>query len=316
MDTYIDWLKEKDQPLYQARGIYWRRYQNALVPASPMPQPSELTERDARDLLRESGALMLRYFTRISERPTSFWFTACSDYDFKKLPRKLRTQIRRAYKDCRVEQVDPTWLADNGYDCYTAAFSRYRNARPESREDFDKMCRGSLGGPFDFWATFVGNNLAGFYKYAVGHDYAAGLVLKLDPRFLSLNPASALQDTILTKYVGEQKKTVSVGFRSLVHDTNMHEFLTKFGYRRVYCDLKVVYRPSLRTFVNLSYLLRSFVKSTEDSQWRNKLAALWTQEEIRRSFISDGKRTTRSCEPILHRIVRSIWGNRYGTTVK
>jgi hypothetical protein len=190
------------------------------------------------------------------------------------------------------------WLADNGYDCYTAAFSKYRNARPEPREAFDEMCRGSLGGPFDFWAAFVENNLAGFYKYAIGDDYAAGLVLKLDPRYLSLNAASALQDTILTKYVVEQKKIVSVGFRSLVHDTNMHQFLTKFGYRHVYCDLKIAYRPSVSGFVNFVYPFRSIMGIVPDSGLTAKIKALMAQEEIRRSF--EVRRDHRANPPTLH----------------
>jgi hypothetical protein len=293
MNSYIRWLKDTKQTLFEAGGTYWRPYQRALVPASLKPEPVELNAEQASGLLGKSGALFLRYFTRTSERPTTFWYTACDEYCFQKLPHKVRSQIRRAHRDCRIERVDPGWLADNGYACYTAAFSRYKNARPESKERFDDMCRGSAGGPFDFWAAFVGDHLAGFGKYVIGDDYAAGVVLKLDPRFLSSSPSSALQDTILRTYVAEQHKTVVIGFRSIVHDTNMHDFVLKFGYRRVYCDLRLVYRPSVRAFVNLFYPFRSLVDLAPDSRWSNKIGALLAQEEIRRSFDSDDKRANR-----------------------
>jgi hypothetical protein len=308
MDPYITWLNDSKHTLYKGADILWRPYQKALVPASLRPEPIELNADQARELLQDSGALLLRYFTRTSERPTDFWYTACSEYNFKNLVHKVRTQIRRAYKDCRVEPVDPVWLADNGYKCYTAAFAKYRNAQPESRAEFDAMCRGSEDGPFDFWGVFVGEKLVGFAKYAVGEDYAAGLVIKLDPRFLSLSPSAALQDTILTKYVAGQGKTVFGGFRSLVHDTNMHDFLLKFGYRRIYCDLKLVYRPSLRIFVKLSYPLRALADHIPESRAGSKVRSLLKQEEIHRSFESGGKYTT-SLQSVLHRILCHIWAN-------
>jgi len=300
MDPYIAWLKNTNQTLFESAGTYWRIYQNALVPASLKPEPVQLSREQAQGLLEKSGALFLRYFTRTSEIPTAFWYTACNEYDNKNLPRKVRSHIRRAYRDCRVERIDPTWLSDNGYACYSAAYSRYTNARPGSKETFDKMCRGSAGGPVDFWGVFVGDNLAGFAKCAVGDDYAASVVIKMDPRFLPLSPASGLLDAMLTCYVSQQNKIMLNGFRSMVHDTNMHDFLLTFGYRRIYCDLKVVYRPAVRLFVNLLYQFRSIIRRTPESGWTGKIKGLLAQEEIQRSFESDRKRTTQWSEPIVH----------------
>lgn len=284
MDPYITWLKETEQTLFEGAGTYWRFYQKALVPASLKPAPVELNREQAHELLNKSGALFLRYFTQKSESPTDFWYTACPEYDFKNVPGKLRTQIRRAYKDCRIERVDPAWLSDNGYACFTAAFSRYKYTQPGSRAQFDQMCRGAAGGPFDFWAVFVGEELAGFAKCVVGDDYAASIVIKLDPRFLYLNVGSALQDTMLSAYVAQQHKPFSIGFRSIVHDTNIHDFLLKFGYRRVYCDLKLVYRPAVNAFVNLLYPFRTILDRASESGLAGKIRTLLAQEEIHRSF--------------------------------
>lgn len=316
MDPYVSWLKDTKQTLFEAAGTYWRPYHKALVPASVKPEPVELGRKQANELLAKSGALFIRHFTRTSESPTAFWYMACNEYSFESLPRKSRSCIRRAYRDCRVQRVDPAWLSDNGYRCYTAAFSRYQNARPGSRAVFDQMCRGSICGPFEFWAAFVGDHIAGFAKCVVGHDYAACVVLKLDPRFLPLGISSAMQDAILTAYVCEQRKILTNGFRTLIHDTNMNHFLLQFGYRRIYCDLKLVYRPSIRAFVNLSYPFRSLVDRLPESKWSNKIRPLLAQEKIRRSIESDEKRTSRLSQTLLHRIVRSIRDNRYGTAVK
>jgi hypothetical protein len=284
MDPYIAWLKVRCHPLFETAGTYWRPYHHALVPASLKPEPIELDSQQANELLEKSGTLFLRYFSRTYEQPTAFWYMACNEYDFKKLPHKVRTQIRRAQRDCRIERVDPAWLADNGYPCFQVAFSRYRNARPESREEFEEMCRGSIGGPFEFWAAFVGDQLVGFAKCVVGNDYCACVVSKLDPRFLSLSPSSALHDAMLRTYVSEQQKTVTCGFRNVVHDTDMHRFLLQFGYRRVYCDLKVRYRPLVRALVSVLYPFRLAMRRALDSGWTDRINALLFQEEIRRTF--------------------------------
>src|SRR5579871_240338 len=151
MDGYVRWLQEANCPVFEMNGTYWRNYQRALVPACPKPEPIELSTQQCLELLNRSGALFLRYFTRTVNHPTAFWYTACREYDFAKLPTKVRTHIRRAYKSCRVDRVDGAWLRENGYPCYLAAFARYRNSKPESRAKFDEMCQEGPHGPFEFW---------------------------------------------------------------------------------------------------------------------------------------------------------------------
>jgi hypothetical protein len=309
MDRYISWLKEEKYPVYEMAGTYWRQYQNALVPACPKPEPIQLSFEQAQELLNRSGALFLRYFTRTVKHPTAFWYTACREYEFKNLAQKVRSHIRRGYKSCRVERIDAEWLAQNGYPCYVAAFSRYRNSEPESHAKFHEMCQGSPGGPFEFWGAFAEDRLVGFAKSAVGQDYAATLVLKLDPDYLHLSTGPALQDTILKHYVSEQGKPVYAGFRSVVHDTNTHDHLLQLGYSRVYCDLKVIYRPAVRTCVNLLYRWRSLVDRVPESSVKRNIRGVLAQEEIRRTIEADGRRTTH--HSVFERVARSVWGNRY-----
>jgi hypothetical protein len=220
MDAYVKWMRQRNLPLFQAGGTWWKHYRRCPVPASPKPEPIELTEPQARSVLRKSGAFFLRYFSRTVEEPTGFWYTACDRYDFDDLSHKTRNQIRRAYKGCVVRRTDQDWLATHGYDCYATAFARYRNARPDSRETFEKELLDSVGGPFDSWAVFVGSKLAGYSKCAFGEGYATIFVLKLHPDYLSFYPAYSLIDTILKTYVTDERKVVDNGFRSITHDTN------------------------------------------------------------------------------------------------
>ncbi|MGH9818194.1 MAG: GNAT family N-acetyltransferase, partial [Candidatus Acidiferrales bacterium] len=216
MDTYVTWLKNSSSTaLFESAGVWWRPYHRALVPASPKPEPVALSEGQAKELLEKSGMLFLRYFTRTFDEPTAFWYTACREYRFEKLAPDMRRYIRRARERCEVRQVDAEWMATHAYGCYAAAFRRYANAWPGPRETFEKSCREAAGGPFEFWAAFVGGTLAAFTKVVTGEDYAAAVVTKLHPDFLRHRPGYALRDSILTTYVAGQGKALMDGFRSV-----------------------------------------------------------------------------------------------------
>jgi hypothetical protein len=282
LDEYIAWLKNTNVPLFEAGNRVWMRYHRCLVPASLKPDPLRLSERDASDLLRQSGALFVRYFSRTFEQPTQFWYTMCNGYNPDSLSAKMRKQIRRAHERCSVRRIKAEWLAAHGYRCYCTAFDRYQNAQPESEESFQKICLDSVGGPIEYWGVFVGDQLAGFQKCVVGPDYAACVVHKLDPSFLRFHSSCALKDTVLKTYVAEQGKTTYHGFRAISHDTEAHEFALKFGCQRVYCDLCVVYKPSVKVLVRLLYPFRKIICGQNAMAGKTKV--LFNQENIRRSI--------------------------------
>ena len=285
MDPYVEWLHAREpRNLFTAAGTWWRTYQKAVVQASLKPEPARLQKSEAQDLLHKSGGLFVRYFTRTSGEPTAFWYTACAKYDFNELSGKARNQIRRAYKNCEARKITAEWLAANAYECYAAAFTRHGRAPYRTREKFRNDCVTDASGPFEFWGVFVGENLAGFTKCAVGEGYAAMVLGKFDPRYLPQYPAYALMDTMLAEYVARQEKLVTNGFRSIVHETNMQEFLEKFGFCKVYCDLRVIYRPLVRLCVSLLLPLRRAIDRVERPPLAANVKALLAQERIRRSF--------------------------------
>ncbi len=285
-DAYVKWLSRRNESvLVLGGGTWWFPYHGCLVPASLKPQPVELTEAEAAKLLEESGALLLRYFSRISDEPTAFWYVACERYDFDGVSHNTRSKIRRAYKRCTVERVDATWLAKEGYGCYSAAFDRYRGARPTSKTIFQRGLLDSVGGPFEFWAVFAGAELAGYAKCVLGDDYVATVVIKLAPEYLPLYSAYGLWDTILKQYVNMEARPVFNGFRALAHDTNVQDFLRKFGFQKVYCDLKIVYRKKLGLCVRVLYPFKLIASLIPDSLGGAGVRAMLAQEEIRRSFL-------------------------------
>ncbi len=285
-DPYVRWLGlRRNSGLIWGGSTWWFPYHRCLVPASLNPQPIQLTESEAANLLEASGALMLRHFSTISNEPTGFWYLACDRYDFDGVSRNTRSKIRRAYKNCVVQKVDAAWLAEEGYPCYFAAYARYSSARPDRKEIFQRKLLDSVGGPFDFWGVFANTELVGFAKCVLGDNYVATVLVKFDPDYLPRYSAYDLWDTILKNYVLKEGKRVTNGFRAFVHDTNVQEFLLSFGFRVVYCDLKVAYRKGLGLVVRTLYPLKSIFGAIPDSWGGATVRAMLTQEEVRRSFL-------------------------------
>jgi hypothetical protein len=117
------------------------------------------------------------------------------------------------------------------------------------------------------------------------------VVFKIHPAYTSSRPAYALQDTVLQTYVTNAGKPVNNGYRALAHDTNMQDFVLQFGFRRVYTDLRVVYRPPLRSIISMLYPFSSVVSRLPASRPVEYLKTLLKQEQIQRSCLRDDSQT-------------------------
>lgn len=198
---YIGWLKNKGEKLFYGGGHYWRIYQNALIPASPFPvYIDNMDESDCRRLLKESGALFLRYASNKGLSDGQWWYVVCYEYSQQKVSSKMRNQIKRAYKNCRTEKLSCSYLAENGYECYVAAYQRYKYAVPASYESFYQNIMGASDEElFDYWGVFVGNRLVGYCQCIVEENQVATSVIKYDPEYLKYYSSYALMDTILSE---------------------------------------------------------------------------------------------------------------------
>lgn len=280
---YVAWLQSENVPIFYAGGIPWRPYHRALIPASLKPEPVHIGTSEAGALLRKSGVGLIRWFSRTMQEPSSYWYVVCDCYDFEGLSRKVRNQIRKATRECSVESLDTEWVAANAYDCYAAAFDRYKHGRPVSREEFEISQRSCASGPFRYFGAFVNGRLAGLAKCAIEGDYVALVAFKLDPSYSKSLPSYALLHALLQRYVVESRKTLGNGFLSIHDETNMQDFLLKFGFRRVYCDLQITYARALKLAINIGYPFRKIIARLPSRSAFTPMKSLLRQEEVRRS---------------------------------
>jgi hypothetical protein len=279
---YVEWLQKRGVPLFEAGGVYWELYKGALIPASIAPCFVKLTHDEANALLQESRAWFLRYSSNPCEKETEWWYVICDSYDPKKLSSDARRNLRIGHRHCLVKRIEAEWLAEHGYTCYIAAYSRYRNATPVSKERFRKNILATIGGPFEYWGVFVEENFAGYCQCIVEENIVNTSIGKLDPAYLKHRSSYALDSYITHHYVVERGLVVTNGNRSVAHDTNFQDFILKLGYRRQYCRLNVIYQPWLKTAIQIIFPFRQLVDRLPDRSFVHRLQALLFQEELQR----------------------------------
>ncbi|MEK7400337.1 MAG: hypothetical protein AAB116_25610, partial [Candidatus Poribacteria bacterium] len=192
---------------------------------------------------------------------------------------KMRNQIKHGRRDCIVRDISAEWLAECGYGCYKKAFDRYSHAVPmiESKFRSHVLSKAKYETLFENWGVFVEDRLVGYVVCIVEGEGVNTSVIRYDPDYLKYYPAYAVMDTLLTHYVAERKLPMSNGTRAVSHDTNMQDFLLKFGYRRQYCRLNVMYQPYLKLAISCLYPFRKFVPNKV-----HRIKALLFQEELKR----------------------------------
>ncbi len=283
MDSrYVEWLKKQGVKLFEGGGIYWRLYQGALVPAPATTCYVELTKDEASTLLKESGAMLLRYSCKPYAEKTEWWNIVCDKYNFQDLSSNTRSKINRGNKRCFIKIIDPEWMAYNGYECYVSAFDRYRNMMPINKVKFRDSILTTIEGPFEYWCVFVDKKLAGYCQCIVENSEIATNVFKYDPVFLKYYTSYALINSLLTHYVIERNMIISNGARSISHETNMQDFLLKFGFRRQYCHLNILYQPSLKIMIQVLFPFRKLIYRLPIRGNMHKLQSLMFQEELSR----------------------------------
>lgn len=269
-------------------GYTWKFYQDALIPASPYPTYINLPLNEQKRLLKESGALFIRYTNNPTLNKTAWWYNSCDYYNLSELSSNTRNQVRRGNRECKVKKVDPGWLANHGYHCYRSAYNRYTNAIPVGEEVFRQGILATAGSDvFEYWAVFVDDNLAGYCQCIVEDGQVATSVIKYNPDYLRNYSSYALISGILEHYIAERGMIVSNGTRTIAHDTNVQEYLAKFGFQKRYCKLCIFYRFSVGCFVKAVYPFRKIVLGFPRRGIIHKIQAVLYQEQLRRDCIID-----------------------------
>lgn len=269
-------------------GLYWKLYNGCLIPAVAtqfyIEEPLSKSEMNA--LLRTSRAYFIRYSSSLKESQESeWWYIVCNKYDKKLLSKNTRSKVNRGNRNFIVKKITYDFFINGAYSCYESAFSRYLDSKPMSEEDFIRQETPKKNGPFEWWGVFDEEKMVGYCECIVEEEEVSTNIIKFNPDYLKKYSSYALFDVLLTHYIN-RNYVVSNGHRSVSHDTNMQDYLVKFGFRKQYCKLHIHYQSYLKLIVIMTYPFRKLIRRIPKNRAVNKVNALLSQEAIRRSIPS------------------------------
>lgn len=268
----------------------WKYYNHAMIPTTAPHEPANLEALKNGSLWKENPkAIMARWTTDWDCGYQTQWWYCIRDgkVNIEELPKQARKNIRKGLKNCDVRKVSRDDYFDQIYDCYVAAWRRYKNAgRAMAVEEFRRFydCRQDL----TFWAAFERETekLVGYLTVDEKNDYAEICQAKFHPEYLHIQVSAAIYYTVLMHYLEEKNmKYVSSGTKSINHETNSQEYKeSTFGYRKAYCRLHVVYNPKVRWVVRVLYSVRGVLRRLDSIRVVHLINAVLKMEEVAEGY--------------------------------
>jgi hypothetical protein len=234
----------------------WSVDGRVLQPLAP-PHSMGVVERSrVRHAMRRTGAYLARWNEGWDMGECEWWYICCDDhqYDLAKLSHNRRRNINKALRRTEVRRVDMRWFAENAFEVYYASFSRYGiGAAPGTREVFVRgALRAAQCAAVEAWGAFCEGKMIAYMTCLCIDDICLISGNKWDPRYRSAQANDALEYTLTRHYLVDRgMRYVSTGARVVHHETDTQEYDLTFGYRRVFCPLRV----------ELSLLTKAVVRS-------------------------------------------------------
>jgi hypothetical protein len=269
-------------------GVVWRDNQGALIPITMPHAIPALSPASGKNLLKESGAWLIRWdqgFTATSKSP---WWHIIKDTEeaLDELSASTRSKVRRGMKafdciPCSIEEI-----ISEGYHVYVAAFQRYQtHEKCYDHSEFIAALR-ELPDETQFWSVKdkKTGRMVAFSENIVRDNACLYNTIWFEPAALKKYSSYALFHVMNEYYLNHKKlRYVSDGARNISHQTGIHEFLQeKFGFRKAYAVLHVEYSALLDVMIKLCYPFRTVFSHLPGRQFQ-KVDILLRQEVIHRA---------------------------------
>lgn len=273
VEQHSETLRLKNRKFALIDGQLFTRKDRWILPVGPVSQPYRLNRVQCRQLLRELGGLWVMWTDGMGPHAAaSEWFAViCRRHApvEEVASGNTRSKLRRGLKQCEVRPVDVREIARNGYETYCAAVARYENHREDlpTAEEFARrvMTDEPFGDTRHRWAAYHEGKMVAFAQNLIYDktevDYT---LIKLHPDYLNRYSSYALIYRMNEHYLAHEGfDHVTDGFRSILHETGVQDFLIKeFGFEKARTRLHVHYRLPLGPLLGIAKPFRGVLTKT------------------------------------------------------
>lgn len=284
--SYTKLFNTRKESFWIENNIIFKIYNKMLVPEYPIINDSTITKEGAKKLLKETKAILIRTMSDYDcGKEQSEWYAmVCDEFTpIEKMSSKYRYEINKGLKNGVVRKISCEELANDGYDCYKTAMLNYKNSNlsllSENEYKSNILTSQGLDDICHFWGIYSSDKLIAYGVVYIYGEESSYTVFKANPDFQKQFPMYALIYKMNEYYLDKKKfKYIKSGFRSLLHDTSVQDFLIKkFGFRKVYLKLHIHYNPLFGILMKLTFPFRKII-----AKFDARFKALFELERIHR----------------------------------
>ena len=248
----------------------WTVYKRGVI--SKRSPHVDLGEVRARELFAHfpSGAY-IRYISDFDKAKDDIFYYVIKDGEFsmETIPSKTRNMVRRCMKGLSIKRVDDAQnIINRGDNVVLSEHRRFSRkgfaSKVRDKEQWEKGMKDAQENGQEFWGAFCDGIVAAYAVTRVKDGMVDLVTWKCDyERFNNMYPSYGLV-YVMTEYYLKQPgiRYVNDGNKSFTEHSEVQEMLiSKFGYRKAYSNLHVIFKWWLKIIIVLLSPFEKYIKN-------------------------------------------------------
>lgn len=243
----------------------YQLYKHAWISTSDPSLEQRLLPADCHQLLQRGGWLVRNVYNFDSKEPTDFWYVIKDKFGgIEEIPSKYRNNVRKALSYYNIRRCSKEYLVQNAYKVYVAAAESYKiKTKIMTLSQFQAVLQ-HQGPQWQYWMAEDSqtHQIAAFSMNKVNDVSCNYSVLKAIPSHMKEHSVYYGLIFEMNRYYLQEcgLQYVNDGARSVSNHSDIQGFLmSKFRFRKAYCNICITYQPWLKYVVRILFPFRKYV---------------------------------------------------------
>jgi len=262
-------LLQKQQVNYMRFGdLLMREYNQIIIPLGPIINQNKDVNINPKNVFERLNGKLLWWSYLNNQFNNAGWYGVIKDKHINiedYATYNLRREVSKGLNTFDIKLINPNYLLENGVFIYESVEKKHGKSvdfdafkkQIDSYKDFEDI--------INIWGVFFENKLIG-YSIVFLYEKTEGNIseIKIIDEYKKLFAFNALYHSLSDFYLNKQGfKCLSNGYRTLLHETSVHDFLIKkFGYKKIGLHLELTIRFPWNIFIICLYPFRSIIRKS------------------------------------------------------
>ena len=235
-EILAEWLRRRGSRIIRGAGSLWYDAGARVFQPVPFHQVFSPADHELRALMRDAGAVGLRYSTSPDAPEGLLSYHVVFDagaYTIDNIGPRTRNKVRRGLRASRVAPISLDDLAHKGWLLQRDTLERQGRSQSMKQAEWVALCRAAHDLPgFEAWGAYVGDELAASMLIARVDDVVSVLTSQSHRAYLDHYVNNALCFTVSSDVLSRPGvRAVFYSTHSLDAPPSVDEFKFLMGYR-------------------------------------------------------------------------------------